>query len=465
METGITMMLKATTSERYSNMADQNTTTLPPIDMSTSVPLNQPLPTPASTVLPKIDMSTSVPLDTNTAAAAAPSGVGKFVRDAAAGLGPDSSVPGGPAETAFITGLPKTIWDALPPIELVNSVKQILPLIHTYETARSNGSSMTDALTAVNETAKQHISNISPLPALIQSFRENPTKETVQALTHGVALAAGLFGGATGAAPEAEAAVAPAAEAAETPGLVSRLTNPFRKLLQSPKEAGLAATQEPAATALRTSVGAPAGTPILEGEGPSTVIDDHLAKVGTAKDAAYKQIDDTVGFDLKDAKKQLSDAQYAIKQPGANAPAIQKDIDLLTKKIGDANNTLKAANIDPKVADRLNTSWEASKGVKNDIVKSTSSDGTINVNQLLNRAKNSRFNQRYGDRLAQAFGQGDSAAGKPIADAYIRGLEAAQAAGKTAIRIQNFKLWTAGLIGAAAIGEAGRAGITALLAP
>lgn len=249
---------------------------------------------------------------------------------------------------------------------------------------------------------------------------------------------------------------APAPPAASTKSL---LTNPFKKLLQSPKDAGVAATQEPGAAAIRTATGAPATTPILSGT--TTAADDSLAKVGVAKDAAYKQIDDTVGFDLKAERQKLSDTQYAIKQPGADVPKLQEEIDASTKQIADANTKLKAAGIDPKGADRLNTSWEATKGVKNDIVKSTSSDGTINVKQLLTRSKNARFNPRYGDRLAQAFGQGDAAAGKPIADAYIQGLEAAQKAGVQAVKAQKIKLWVSSLL----VGGAGAEGVKLLLAP
>jgi hypothetical protein len=245
--------------------------------------------------------------------------------------------------------------------------------------------------------------------------------------------------------------------------MMTRLTNPFRKLLTSPKEAGLAATQEPGAAAIRTATGAPASTPILSGT--TTAADDTLARVGVAKDAAYKQIDDTVGFDLKAERQKLSDTQYAIKQPGADKDVLQEEIDASTKQIADANMKLKQAGIDPKGADRLNTSWEANKGFKNDIVKSTSSDGTINVKQLLSRSKNARFNPRYGDRLAQAFGKGDAAAGKPIADAYIQGLEAAQKAGVQAIHAQKVHQWIAGLIGSAVAGATGYEGAKTLLAP
>lgn len=275
----------------------------------------------------------------------------------------------------------------------------------------------------------------------------------------GVTSAAGAFADSEAAAGRG-AAAAPTVAAAPTKPLIQ---NPFKKLLQSPKEAGIAATQEPGAAAVRTATGAAAGTPILAGT--ETAADEALAKVGVAKDAAYKQIDDTVGFDLKAERQKLSDTQYAIKQPGADVPKLQAEMDASAQRIADANAKLAKAGIDPKVADKLNTSWEATKQFKNDLVKSTASDGTINVKTLLNRSKNARFNPRYGDRLAQSFGQGDAVAGKKIADAYIQGLEAAQKAGVQAVKAQKIKQWITGLSATAAIGTGATAGIKLLLEP
>jgi hypothetical protein len=279
------------------------------------------------------------------------------------------------------------------------------------------------------------------------------------------AVKAGVATGVAGEAiPAASSTVeALAARSPQAGAAVARLTNPFKQLLTSPKEAGLAATQEPGAAAIRTAVGAPAGAPVIEGA--TSIVDDMLAKTGVQKDVAYKQIDDMVGFDLKAEKQKLADTRYAIKQPGADVEGLQAEIDASTRQIADANKKLVEAGINPKVADQLNTAWEATKQFKNDIVRSTSSDGTINVKQLLNRGKNLRFNPRYGDRLAQAFGKGDASAGKAIADEYMRGLEAAQKAGVDAFKSQRFKLWLGGILGGAAITTGGVEGVKALLAP
>lgn len=383
-----------------------------------------------------------------------------------------SMIPGAPLAQAVqdAPGVAKTVWNSLPPVQLADSVKQILPLVDTYEKARANGKPISDAISAVNDAAHQHSSNISQIQPIVDAFKANPTRETARALLDASAAAASLLVGGEAAAPEEAAAVtatkAPAAAAvpaAESESLMTRLTNPFRKLLTTPKEAGVAATQEPGATAIRTAVGAPAGAPIVEGS--TSVADDLLSKVGVQKDTAYKRIDDAVGFDLKAEKKTLDDTRYAIKQPGADKAALQKEINASVNRIADANKILVERGINPKTADQLNTSWEAAKTLKNDIVRSTGSDGTINVKQLLTRGKNARFNPKYGDRLAQAFGQGDAQAGKAIADQYMQGLEAAQKAGVDALKAQRFKLWLTGLVGGAVISAGGYEGVQALLAP
>jgi hypothetical protein len=417
--------------------------------------------TPIAASQPLFDMSKATPIAgvTDTTAAPGTTGVSGFLNKVGEGGAEAASdiygavkgmVPGGAAET----GAAKTVWNNLPPVQLADSVKQTLPLIHAYEQSRSKGASISDSLASVNEAAKQHSSNISQITPIVDAFKANPTRETARALLDATAAAASLLVGGEAATPEAEAAAtaakAPAVAAPEAAGMMTRLTNPFRKLLTSPKEAGLAATQEPGAAAIRTATGAAVDTPIRAGT--TTAADDLLAKVGIQKDAAYKQIDDTVGFDLKAERQKLSDTQYAIKQPGADVPKLNAEMDISTKQIAEANTKLQAAGIDPKVADRLNTSWEANKGFKNDIVKSTSSDGNINVKQLLKRTADSRFNPKYGDRLAQAFGKGDVAAGKPIAEAYIKGLEAAQKAGVQAVHAQKVHQWIAGLIAPVGVG-------------
>src|SRR5579864_424415 len=367
-----------------------------------------------------------------------------------------SMVPGGSAET----GAASTVWNNLPPVELANSVKQTLPLIHAYESARSKGAPISAALTAVNDAAKQHSSNISQITPNVDAFKANPTRETARALIDATAAAASLLVGGEAAAPEAEAAataakVAPVAEAAPaTEGILTRLTNPFRRLTTPAKEVGAAAAAEPAAQAVRKVAGATPETPVLAGA--STAVDKPITDLATKKSAAYKQIDDVVGFDRKAEIQKLKDFNYAIQQPehAKDIMTLQGQIHDSELRLAVADKKLAAAKIDPKVADSLNTSWEAGKQFKKGLVTATSSDGTVNVNQLLNSAKRLRLDPKYGDRLAQFFGKGDAAAGKPIADSYVSELQAAQKTGVHAMHVQKIHQWIGGLIGTAALGGA-----------
>jgi len=216
-------------------MATQTTAALPDLDLSTSVPVS-PTPAAQSSALPELDMSTSVPAPGTT-------GVFGFLNQVGVG-GAEAMhdiwgvakgmIPGGPAET----GVLKTIWNNLPPVQLADSVKQTLPLIHTYEQARSSGASMSDALTKVNETAKQHMSNITAVKPVVDAFRANPTRETARALLDATAAATSMLVGGEAIAPEAEAGAAPAAEAEAvgSPSWLQRM-NPFRKATVS--ESGL----------------------------------------------------------------------------------------------------------------------------------------------------------------------------------------------------------------------------------
>lgn len=395
--------------------------------------------------------------------------IGDAARDTAGDIAGavKNMIPTSPLDTRMA----QSVWNNLPPVELADAVKQTLPLIHAYETSRSGGASIGDALKVVDSTARQHASNVANVKPIVEAFRNNPTRETARALMDAAALAASMFipgadeeavtEASTAAAPEATAAAAPEAEAVGSPSWLQKM-NPFKRLLTSPKEAGIAATQEPGAEAIRTATGAPAGTPILAGK--QTAADDAIAKLGVQKDAAYKQIDDTVGFDLKAENQKLRDTQYAIKQPGADTKGLQAEIDASTQQIAEANAKLAKAGIDPKTADQLNTSWEAGKQFKNDIVRSTSPDGKIKIDSLLNRGKLSRFNPR-GDRLAQFLGKGDVAAGKVAADQYMQDLAVAQKAGVRAVNAQRVHQWVAGLIGTTLAGAAGYEGGKLLLAP
>jgi hypothetical protein len=217
--------------------------------------------------------------------------------------------------------------------------------------------------------------------------------------------------------------------------------NPFRKLVMSPKAVGAmeeAATSQPAAqTAVRTAVGAAPDAPILKDA--TTIVDQPIKDLYTRAKAAYKNVDDIAGFDVKAEKLALSNDQYSLKQLGNtdadNAARIKlnESIEDSTKRISDAETQLKTAGVDPKQADNINKAMKAGEQFKTLLVRNTNPDGTVRVDSLLNGAKVLRFNPKYGDRLAQFFGQGgDPGAGKAAADNFIADLQAAQKAGKAA---------------------------------
>ena len=97
-------------------------------------------------------------------------------------------VPGGSAETNTL----KTVWNSLPPVQLADSVKQILPLVDTYEKSRANGKSVSDSIKAVNDAAQQHSQNIQNLQPIVDAFRQNPTRETARAVLDASAAAASV---------------------------------------------------------------------------------------------------------------------------------------------------------------------------------------------------------------------------------------------------------------------------------
>jgi hypothetical protein len=435
------------------NAASPQYSDLPP--GAVSLP-NQPTPPTQSTQPQYSDLPAgAVSLPDQQAPAAPATGALRFVNQIGEGAAEGARdiwgvaknmIPGGAAETGAL----KTVWNNLPPVQLTDAIKQVLPVLHVYEQKRASGASISDSIKATDDLAKQHQSNILSLKPAVDAVRENPTRETVRALADASAAALALFGPgevAGAIAPEAEAAataakVAPAAEA-EAVGSPSWLAkwNPFR----GTKAIGTETAQPGAQAAVRTAAGAEETAPIMKGN--TTVLDEPLQDLHPQLKAAYKQVDDTVGFDLKAEKDQLKDDLYEVKQPSNidKREAIQQRIDDSTANIAAAEAKLTKAGIDPRAADALNKSFEAGQQFKQAVVRSTTPDGTVNVSQLLNQSKVLRFTKR-GDRLAQFLGKGDVEAGKPIADAYMKTLQEAQTAGVKAMQANRIAKWAAGLI-------------------
>ena len=243
-------------------MATQTATTaLPDLDLSTSVPVSS-TPAAQSPALPELDMSTSVPVPGTTGVTGFLNKVGEGGAEAARDIygvvkpmatdAAISMIPGGLGYEAIkqAPAVAKTIWNNLPPVQLADSVKQILPLVDTYEKSRASGASISDAIHAVNETAKQHTSNIINIKPAVDAFRANPTRETSRAVLDAAALAASMFAGNEAAPEEAAAVTAPAAE---SEGLLTRLTNPFRAKAASAADTAAATSKIEPAVAARTA--------------------------------------------------------------------------------------------------------------------------------------------------------------------------------------------------------------------
>jgi hypothetical protein len=186
----------------------------------------------------------------------------------------------------------------------------------------------------------------------------------------------------------------------------------------------------------------------------STILDDHLNALRGLEKTAYKQVDDTVGFDLKAEKAQLANDQYKLSQLGNTDSDITQRGNLIeaindsTDRIAEAQGKLQQAGIDPKAADAMHQQRMAGMEFKKALVQSTAPDGSVNVDRLLNTSKNLRFS-KYGDRLQQFLGS------KEAADSYMAQLQQAQKLGVHAMKANAIARivgkWVAGgLIGGGA---------------
>jgi hypothetical protein len=309
---------------------------------------------------------------------------------------------------------------------------------------------MSDALTAVNETAKQHISNISPIKPLVDAFRENPTKETVQALTHGVALAASMF---TGGAPEGETAAAPAvtAPAAETEGLMTRLTNPFRRAASTtskiepavaartakaglaPGDAGVTTVEASAKTAQAT-LDAQAATQTNIDQTLQGIATKHATENGIAAPASgtatrdilttngdalvdagkanYKILDKYTDGKFTNAQNELKNAQQELRTKAGMTDVDTGDLEANVTRaqwnVDHLFDTAVKSGMPQETADLARTQFrtgQATLDVANDVRMANKVTGagarTTNLNTLENR-----WTARYdAGRLQQAFGE------------------------------------------------------------
>ena len=241
----------------------------------------------------------------------------------------------------------------------------------------------------------------------------------------GGAKAAALLAGAKGAGSAAE----------EGPGIVKQMWQ------------GKKIAQEPAAGAIREAVGADKDAALLEGN--KTVVDESLSAIKQKERAAYNAQDKAAGFDVKETRAKLKDAEYKVKQPeidDATRDRLNKTIDESKSSLADAEKRMSEAGVDSKEADNLYKQRKAGEEFKKQIVQHVSADGeSVNVDGLLNASKKLRFS-KYGDRLEQFMG-------KEGANNFMEKLEAAQKAGVHAMKWQKVAKWSLGALGVGAAGE------------
>jgi hypothetical protein len=261
----------------------------------------------------------------------------------------------------------------------------------------------------------------------------------------------GALGGEGGAASGSEAGAEAGAES--EPSIISKMRQ--GKDVAQPGAQGavrnaVKASAENSGTATPEMSEAIGSEPILKGN--KTIVDDHLDALRAQEKAAYKQLDDTAGFDLKAEKAQLANDKYKLSQLGnteADANARGNLIEAINDseaRIADAEAKLKAAGIDPKQADAIHQQRMAGMQFKKALVQNTSPDGAVNVDGLLNASKKLRFDPKFGDRLGQFFGSDDAA------DTFMGRLQQMSDLGASAIKLNKFYNIMKGLL----IYEAGK---------
>ncbi len=241
---------------------------------------------------------------------------------------------------------------------------------------------------------------------------------------------AGLAGTATGLATRVAlakgATKVPGAGEAEAAEVGAAKPGIFKSVRQGEKVA-----QEPAKSAVRATVGAEDEAKLLEGN--KTVVDEHLKGIAAKEKAAYEVQDKAAGFDVKETRAKLKDAEWKVKQPEideATRERLSKTITESKQSIANAEGKLKEAGINPKEADTLHQQRMAGQDFKKALIQHVSPDGeSVNVDGLLNASKKLRFS-KYGDRLEQFMG-------KEGAEKYMTELQKAQESGVHALKVRE----------------------------
>jgi len=371
------------------------------------------------------------------------------------------------AQHPIVTGLGEAagdVWDAVKSMvnplntglagattQAFDHIKEAVPLFQTYEKARANGKTVIESLGAANAKAKQIHDAQDVVKQRVDEFKKNPTVAATRAVADAAALAATMWTG--------EPLESPAASAeAQAAGAVTHVFDPATETLTPVPKPGIIqqvlkgeqvaqpAAQQAVRQAVQSSAEA-AGTaddsvassiqthPLLEGN--TTVVDEHLSALQKQEQAAYSKMDEAAGFDVKAEKQQLANDQYKLKQLGNTDPDVTQKGSLIDSindsqgRITDAEAKMKAAGVDPDIADSIHKQRMAGNDFRKALIKNTSPDGqSVNVDGMLKASKALRF-AKYGDRLEQFLGS------KEAADSFMSDLQRAQELGAHALKAQN----------------------------
>ena len=383
------------------------------------------------------------------------SNIGGAISDAAQDVwgAAKNMVPGGPTETSTL----KSVWDNLPPVQLVDQLKQTLPILDAYEKARSGGASIPDAIQASDTAARQHVKSIAAVQPVIDAFKANPTRETARAMLDASAAAAALLvgdkllpddlGGAA-TASKGQPPIGPtAAPVAAAPAKVSSLRiNPFRKAIQdftaSPEAVG-EATAQPLAQAGVRATAPTVGTSFRSGIDVQTPF--------TEAKALYRTVDDAAKTDFKGLYDKLDAAQDDARLAAPGSPE-EARAQLNIKNTQDAIDDAKAlaaksgvSNVDAtlKAADAKYTETQANKDFNsrffgnNGVISGNAAHGapeTINVNGAIKSLETMDKPNKFGISRLQQTSLGPSGAAKLKQVLYD-----AQKAGQAAMDARAFR--------------------------
>jgi hypothetical protein len=174
--------------------------------------------------------------------------------------------------------------------------------------------------------------------------------------------------------------------------------------------------------------------PILHGR--KSIVDDHLSTLAENEKAAYREMDDTAGFDIKAERQTLSNDKYKLAQLGntdtdiAQRGKLIESINDSEDRIAAAEQKMKDAGVDPSLADSLHKQRMAGQDFRKSLIKNTNPDGSVNIKGLWKDTKAMRTSE-YGDRLEQFFGS------KEAADEYQAKLVAMDKLGAQALTRQR----------------------------